>query len=160
MANPFAIEFEEGFPVFNIPATATATVTEVGPGGVFPASLNPISCIRRNQNWGVQVTWSTSGSMGWFMGGEWVVQVYLEQMGTGEVSMLSGSPQKTPLVAADPYTYTVNLPFNPANSALDPLAPGAYKIAVTVTMQGPGGVPGPVAGTGEGPLLQFYDTPF
>ena len=27
MANPFAIDFEEGFPVFNIPATATATVT-------------------------------------------------------------------------------------------------------------------------------------
>lgn len=156
MANPFAIDFEEGFPVFNIPATATATVTEVGPGGVFPATPNPIACIRRNQNWGVQVTWSTSGSMGWFMGGQWVVTVYLEQMGTGEISMLSGSTVSTPLVAADPYTYTVNLAFPPASA---PPA-GAYKIAVTVTMQGPGGVPGPVAGTGEGPLLQFYDTPF
>ncbi|MEN9398239.1 MAG: hypothetical protein RLZ81_2769 [Pseudomonadota bacterium] len=154
MANPFAIEFEEGFIPFSIPATAQALVTEVPVGMPFPPNPNPNNCIRTSQGWGVQVKWDTSGPLGNFLAGDWVVTVYLEKMGSGEFADLL--PLSVPLVATDPHSYSVNLPFGPGS-----VGPGAYKIAVTVTMRGPapGNVPGPIAGVGDGPLLQFYDAP-
>lgn len=153
MANPFAIEFEEGFIPFSIPATAQALVTEVPVGMPFPPNPNPNNCIRTSQGWGVQVKWDTAGPLGSFLAGDWVVTVYLEKMGTGEASALAGDFIVTPLVATDPHSYSVNLTFAPES-----VEPGAYKIAVTVTMRGPapGNVPGPIAGVGDGPLLQFY----
>ena len=146
MANPFAIEFEENLPGFVIPGTATATVTEVG-------GTAPIYCIKTSQKWGVNVTWQTGGPLTPFMAGDFLVTVYLEKMGGGEIGILPGSTLPVPLVAEDPHTYNASLTFD-----ADSVPAGAYKVAVTVTMHGPapGFVPGPVAGVGEGPLLQFY----
>lgn len=144
MANPFSIEFEENLPGFVIPGTATATVTEVG-------GTAPIFCIKTSQAWGVNVTWQTGGPLTPFMAGDFHVTVYLEKMGSGESTDLPAL--SVPLVAVDPHTYNASLSFA-AGSVPD----GAYKVAVTVTMHGPapGFVPGPVAGVGDGPLLQFY----
>lgn len=146
MANPFDIVFEEDLPGFVIPGTATATVTEVG-------GTAPIYCIKTSQPWGVNVTWQTGGPLTPFMAGDFLVTVYLEKMGGGEFGALPALPP-VPLVAVDPHTYNATLSV-PAGSVPE----GAYKIAVTVTMHGPapGFVPGPVAGVGDGPLLQFYN---
>jgi hypothetical protein len=144
MANPFAIDFEENLPGFVIPGTATATVTEVG-------GTTPIYCIKTSQAWGVNVTWQTGGALTPFMAGDFHVTVYLEKMGSGESADLPSL--SVPLVAVDPHTYNASLSF-----AAGVVPDGAYKVAVTVTMHGPapGFVPGPVAGVGDGPLLQFY----
>jgi hypothetical protein len=48
-----------------------------------------------------------------------------------------------------PKNYTTNLTF-------PPMAEGVYKLVALITMKGPLGVPGPIAGMGEGPMVTFY----
>lgn len=150
MANPFIISIEEGLPLFGVVApVATATVTELPGTGVFPASLNPVHSIRSDQAWGVRVQWSTGGALGPLLSGNWNVTVYLDRMAGGAHTPVV---QSKPVQSTDPAHYVVDIPF-----AAGAVPAGAYRMAVTITMTGPTGVPAPIGGVGDGPLLQFYD---
>lgn len=150
MANPFTVSIEEGLPLFGVIApVATATVTELAGTGPFPASLNPVHSIRSDQAWGVRVQWSTGGALGPLLSGTWNVTVYLDRMSGGAHPPVV---QTAPVSPTNPATYTVDIPF-----AAGAVSAGAYRIAVTITMTGPSGVPAPLGGVGDGPLLQFYN---
>lgn len=153
MANPFTVIVEEGLPLFDVAPTAVATVSELPSGGPFPPVLNPVHSIRSDQTWGVQVKWATHGPLSPLLAGSWEVTVYMDRMGGGSFA-LPGNVQSTALVATSPANYTVNFTF-PAGV----VPAGAYRMAITITMRGPGPgfVPGPVGGVGDGPLLQFYN---
>lgn len=141
---------EELLPWFGWP-NAQCTVYEGGPGGP------PTSVIRTNQPWGIHFEWETAGALNFLMSGTWHLTAQLEKMGVEEFDLLAAAPgvdpKNVPFVS-EPHTYSEWLVF-PANI----VSAGVYRLIVTITMDGPGGVPGPIAGYGDGGLLQFYKTP-
>jgi hypothetical protein len=143
MANPFNLEIEEDISNFDI-MNAKATLFEVG--GVSPTTI-----IRTNQDWKVEFDWETGGSQNYMTAGNWILEVLLEKMGGGEFE-LANNTKSEPFVS-EPHAYHGFMEF-PAGS----VDPGKYRIIAAITFAGPTGVPGPIALTGEGPLVTFFQT--
>lgn len=143
MPNPFELEIEEDISNFDI-VNAKATLFEVG--GVSPTTI-----IRTNQDWRVQFEWKVDGSLNHIMAGNWILEVLLEKMGGGEFD-LANNTKNVPFVS-EPHVYNGFIEF-PADS----VAKGKYKIIAAITFEGPTGHPGPIALTGEGPLVTFFET--
>lgn len=112
-------------------------------------TMNPTSIIRTDQDWGVKFNWKTDGGLNHLLAGRFQLQVLLEKMGPGEGPAI---PAKQIQFQSHPHEYneTISVPAGLVQS-------GAYKLVATLTMRGPGGVPGPIAGIAEGPVIQFYD---
>lgn len=140
----FPIKFEELVPYFSI--SGECELYEVTPPGTTPTTI-----IRTNQEWYIKMSWKTFGALNCLMCGNWQLEVYLEQMGKGEYD-LPNSARSVPFVSS-PHQYHHEIHF-PANKVPE----GVYRIVVTIKMQGPTGIPGPVVGFAEGPLVQFYSS--
>jgi len=143
MANPFELEIEEEINNFDI-LEPKATLFEEG--GVSPTTI-----IRTNQDWRVQFEWKVDGSLNHIMAGNWILEVLLEKMGGGEFD-LANNTKNVPFVS-EPHVYNGFIEF-PAGS----VDKGKYKIIAAITFEGPTGHPGPIALTGEGPLVTFFET--
>ncbi|RMF56379.1 MAG: hypothetical protein D6748_13675 [Calditrichaeota bacterium] len=138
----FPIKFEEMVPYFNI--SGDCELYEVKPPGVHPTTI-----IRTDQEWYIKFRWNTLGPLNCLMCGNWEVQVYLEQMGKGEFA-LPNSVMTEPFVSK-PFNYDCEIRFQPGK-----VPEGVYRIVATIKLLGPTGIPGPVVGFAEGPLVQFY----
>ena len=143
MANPFELEIEEEINNFDI-LEPKATLFEEG--GVSPTTI-----IRTNQDWRVQFEWKVDGSLNHIMAGNWILEVLLEKMGVGEYN-LEDNTKKVPCESA-PYAYKDEIKF-----VAGKVPKGKYRLVASITFEGPLGVPGPIACTGEGPLVTFYET--
>lgn len=135
----FPLTFEEILPWFR--ASGQCTLWE-------QVVENPTNIIRTGEQWGVTIDWTTVGPLNHIMCGTWTLACFLEKWGPGEGPAL---PSKTVPFVSAPNPYKQTLTFEPITN------PGAYKLTVTLTMQGPLGVAGPIAALGEGPMIQFYD---
>lgn len=151
MAIPCPMTKEELLPWFSW-VNAQCTVYEGAPGG------NPTSIIRTKQPWSIRFEWETAGILHFIMAGTWHLTVQLEQMGVKEFDLPGATPAINPknvsFVPQPNHSYDEWISF-PAN--IVPV--GVYRLIVTITMDGPGGVPGPITAYGDCGVLQFYDAP-
>jgi hypothetical protein len=139
------VSFEELLPFFGV--SGSCNLIEGTPPGAAPSNI-----IRTNQSWSVKFDWTTSGPLNYLMNGKWIMKVYLEKMGAGEVDLPASLSSKTAAFVSAPNSYSNTITVPAGN-----VPEGLYKIAVSLTMVGPTGTPGPIAGFAEGELVQFYD---
>ncbi len=141
-AMPF--KFEELLPFFSL--NGTCEVFEHTPPGGPPTQI-----IRTDQAWDVLFKWTTTGSLNYIMCGNWHLCVLLEEMGCGEFCLDPAYCRiNVPFVSSpNSYSYRLHIPAGKVK-------PGVYKLVATITMVGPGGIPGPIAGFCDGEMLQFY----
>ncbi|MEK7728258.1 MAG: hypothetical protein AAB354_07565 [candidate division KSB1 bacterium] len=141
-AMPF--KFEELLPFFGLHGTCEI-FEQTPPGGA------PTQIIRTDQSWCVVLKWDTCGPLNHIMCGKWCLRILLEEMGCGEFCLEEGlSKAEVPFVCGPHhYEYKFHIPAGK-------VGPGVYKIVSTITMLGPCGIPGPIAGFCEGEMLQFY----
>jgi hypothetical protein len=138
-----AITFEELLPFFGL--NGDAVVSESAP-------INgPSNIVRTSESWFVKFDWTTIGPLNYIMCGNWHLKVLLEEMGVGEFD-LQDKEAVVHFVSA-PHTYTQTLTFPPHS-----VRAGLYRVTVIITMTGPGGAPGPIAGFEDLGLVQFYDS--
>jgi hypothetical protein len=141
-------QFEVSLPVLFLKGDIEAAVYEVG-------GANPVSIIRSDQDWGVQVRWQVEGSLLPYICGKWCIHLRLESLGTGRELTLE-APR---LIELDPcgkgdYSFDFRVPkgfIKPEHCSIP------YKPIVTVTYYNACYTPGPIAGYVELPILQFYD---
>jgi hypothetical protein len=99
----------------------------------------------------VRFQWQTQGALNYLMSGRWELVVYLEQMGGSEFTLPNGTRYQAFVSAPNLYSHDASFPAGVVPE-------GAYRIVTTVTLMGPGGFRGPVAGVGDGPVVHFYKT--
>jgi hypothetical protein len=121
-----------------------------------PPAAMPSTVIKTTQPWAIQVNWRVIGIAAPVIFGTWYVEGYLESMGIGaELEVPEGA---TPMAGAGDYTVNLLVP-----AGFVPVTPGEpstpFKLTVTLTARALNGVPYPMAGYIEGPILQFYTTP-
>jgi hypothetical protein len=122
--------------------------------------------IQTTQSWGVQLEWVMTGLEARRGHGHWNMRVFLESMGEGPEYDLPGAGPITILnsegtwdAAAGERTFANvpgKLPLD-IDPAVDPVAPGTYRLTATILYYDDADVPLPVAGFFEGPILEFYD---
>jgi hypothetical protein len=137
-----AITFEELLPLFGLSGDASASESPVVNG--------PANIIRTTEGWQVDVKWTTTGWLNNIMCGQWKISVLLEKMGGGEFN-LAGGNVNVPFVSA-PHAYSTTISFGAGS-----VPAGLYRASVVITMEGPLGTPGPVAGYEDLGMLQFYN---
>jgi hypothetical protein len=106
--------------------------------------------------WQVHVRWQVSGDAVTTFASDalWRIQVSLESLGpgleavVGEITQAVGSP-------ASSHSYDRRIDIQ---GAFPGLTPGAYKLVTVLTLEN-NGLPCPIAGYVEGPVLQFYQFP-
>lgn len=140
---PFETPLPPGFFDVNI---TTATVREYG-------GPNPITIIRTNQRWDVQIEWQTSGFIKSWVAGNWHLTVYLESMGPGDDHALV-DPNEAVIPLLPPPTDHLYKYHPDFNAGVVPA--GVYKLILTITYTDPAGNPGEMAGYWEGPIIQFH----
>jgi hypothetical protein len=141
-----SMSFEELLPAFAL--TGTCEVIEAGPTGGTPTNI-----IRTDQAWSVKFDWATTGPLNFLLSGTWQLRVYLEQMGGGEFDLPPAIANATkPFVSApNSYSHMITVPANIVPA-------GIYRLVAAVTIVGPTGMPGPIAGFGEAGLIQFFQS--
>ncbi len=139
------MKFEELLPLFSLNGTCE-TLEHTTPGAA------PAQIIRTDQAWDVRFRWTTTGALNYVMSGKWLLRVLLEEMGQGESGLAPAYSQAEVAFVSAPTTYDRILHI-PAGQ----VRPGVYRIVATITMVGPTNVPGPIAGFGEGEMLQFFN---
>ncbi len=143
--------------------TITATVHEHD----APPGAPPLTIIRTDQDWAVNVSWETTGLATGMITGNWHLHCFLESIGTGaDLDLIdpgpSGGPSDhviplKPGTSPVPYFVHFDVPAGRVNIP-DPVPPAGrlYRLVVSLTYREPTGGPGPMAGFVEGPILQFY----
>jgi len=139
----YEILFEELLPWFGV--KGIIEVREITPPGGHRTNI-----IRTDQAWEVYFDFETNGPLNYLLCGHWHLKLYLEKYGIEEYD-LPGAELRLPFVSK-PYRYRDKITI-PARK----VPAGLYKLAASITMTGPGGIPGPVAGFAKVECLQFFD---
>ncbi len=139
------MKFEELLPLFGLSGTCEA-LEHTLPGGA------PTQIIRTDQAWDVRFRWATQGALNYVLAGKFQLRVLLEEIGVGETNLPPAYSTAEVNFVSAPSNYERILHI-PAGI----VRPGVYKLVATITMVGPSNVPGPIAGFGEGEMLQFFN---
>ncbi|HGY54842.1 MAG TPA: hypothetical protein ENK44_03990 [Caldithrix abyssi] len=151
---PFTMVHEDILPFFGVNCQCELeerSLPQPLPGLPTTTGWAPTNIIQTGQNWRVQFDWNTIGPLNYYMAGTWHLRVYLEKMGGGEFTLPSAN--KTVNFVSAPHHYSNEYIEIPGGT----VPAGIYKLVTAITMKGPGGIPGPIAMFGEGPMVQFYD---
>jgi hypothetical protein len=111
----------------------------------------PTNIIRIDQDWFIHLKWRLSGSLVRMIDGEWVIQTFLESIGPGDEFELNKPGKTLDVNPGSPdyeFKFEVTKGAVPANS---------YKLVTTIKYRAPDGLPGPMTGFYEVPLVEFYD---
>ncbi len=132
-------------------------------------NTKPTKIIRTDQDWVITVDWQLVGTMldsqFFTIPGYWIVKAYLEGWGQNVPELELTSDRQKVSVMGDKTVVPVgpNVPepewhyeemFNITKT--NNLAPGPYKLVITITYEDEQGVPGPMAGFLEAEMLQIY----
>jgi hypothetical protein len=123
-------------------------ITEIG-------GVNPVGILEASKDFEVHVEWTLDGTLTPFISGEWSIRVFMESIGTGPDLDLPATPLTIPLIpGVGPVSYAavVTVP----GGTVTPTNTIPYYLVATVTYVKPDGLPGPMAGFSEGPMIQFY----
>jgi hypothetical protein len=134
---------------------------------VFEASPVLVSnVIATTQKWGVILEWAMTGIEARRGRGHWKAHVLLESMGPGNEYMLPSAGPVVVLNSQGVWTAATGtrtfdniagkLPIE-IDPAVDPIAPGTYRLTTTLQYYDEADVPYPVSGFFEGPMLEFYN---
>lgn len=113
--------------------------------------VTPTTLIRTDQDWLIHIKWELTGSLVSMIDGTWRIQTYLEGMGglfEGELRPPGDTMNVNP--GAPKYDHTFRVPAGAVGA-------GSYKLVTHITYFKPNGMPGPIAGFYEVPLVRFYD---
>jgi hypothetical protein len=119
-------------------------------GEVEPATSR---LIRSDQEWYIEVNWRMEHTLVAWLAGEFQLKAYLESMGPGAEYAITGPTLGTlsvPLLPGPAREYTAKIEFNPGD-----VSPGVYKL-VTALQLYQVGLPKPVAGFVEGPVIEIF----
>jgi len=132
---------------------ATISAIEHEHGGAPPMSI-----IRTNQSWAVNIRWQTTGLATGMITGNWHLHCFLESLGPGaDIDLVDPGDHIVPLTPGpSPVNYAVHFDVPAGAVGPVPAAGRLYRLVVSLTYREPGGGPGPMAGFVEGPVLQFY----
>ncbi len=157
MVPQFENNFAPAFQIIDVQPIVVDELPDLGglvgaPPPFHPAPSNRIS--QTDQELHVHIQWTVEGLLAQLLPNtcDWITRVYLEQYGQGEA--IPGEYKTTTAhVQAfnNAYDVTVSIPAN----ALDP---GLYRLAVSITFEGPGGEPLPPAGFAEIGNLNVYES--
>lgn len=141
--------FEDQLEKLHVEGSCICEVVELAPPGIVPSNL-----IRIDQDWGVHMKWTTHGELAPILDGIWNIKILTEAMGVAEYEL---PPQyrerKVPFDQHIFHEYDIMMDIP---KGIIPV--GIYKLVVVVTLTGKTtGVPAPVAGFSEGPLLNVFD---
>ncbi|MCA9734010.1 MAG: hypothetical protein H6696_04465 [Deferribacteres bacterium] len=140
------LKFEETLDNFSILGNAMFTTHEVTP----PGEVSSETIIRTDQQWHCHFRWRTLGGLNYLLSGRWKLSILLEKWGGREFNLPQNEITVSFVNAPHEYHAVISIPAHRVPA-------GAYKPVVLVTMEGPTGVPGPIAAFGEGAMMQFYD---
>lgn len=141
---------ETNFEVSGGPNLLTGEITHAGIHEVTEP-VAPTTIIRTDQDWYVHLKWKLTGSLVGMIGGDWHIQTFLESIGLGFEGELNAPGDTVPVNPGSPeyeHEFHVKAGAVPA---------GTYKLSTTILYTRPDGVPGPLAGSLDVPLVQFYD---
>lgn len=135
-----------------LPLSGNITATVLDPLGQVPQS----HIIQIADPWQVRVRWNVAGDAVTTFAptAQWRIRIAVESLGpgleanVGEIVEPVGAP-----AASHSYDRTVNI-----SGSFPGLTPGAYKLVTVMTLEN-GGLPCPLAGFIEGPVVQFYQFP-
>ncbi|RMF05003.1 MAG: hypothetical protein D6768_01885 [Chloroflexi bacterium] len=139
------------FEVSGGPQLLSGTITHATIHEVTDPTM-PVTIIRTDQDWYVHLRWRLNGSLVRMIDGEWKIQVYLESIGQGpefELSPVGGITEPV-----NPGSPNYDVRFNVSAGAVPA---GQYKMVATILYVAPDGLPGPMAGFYDEPLVQFYN---
>lgn len=131
----------------------SAEVTRVQ---VLDADLTPNHVLQLGKDWHIKVEWEITDDPGHAplvpaIGGTWQVRAKLESIGAEWEGMVGAMVPVALVPGQTHYSTTIHgAGFPPAGND------GGYKLLVTINYIYPTGVPGPMAGFLEGPMIQFY----
>jgi hypothetical protein len=147
-----AIIFEEKLEHFQVQGNCSCEVVEMTPPGTIPSNL-----IRTDQEWAVRLHWTTHGDLAPILDGLWKVQILMEAIGVAEYQLpVQYRLRDVPFDQHSYHEYDITLTIP---KGIVPA--GVYKLVVVVSLVGKTtGVPAPVAGFSEGPLLNFFSASF
>ena len=127
-------------------------VHEYGVGATTPFD----TVVRADQPCHIHVEWEVSGIAVPVTVGTWHVDSYFESIGPGAEMNVYGPHHLMSLVPGQTkYATTIEIPAG--RVPVEPNHSTPYKVVVTVVFQTPAGIPGPMAGFVELPVLQFYN---
>jgi hypothetical protein len=124
----------------------------------------PSNIVRTSDCWIVEFDWTTTGLLNAGLSGEWKLEVFLEQMGHGELTtLLPADTQKT--IVFNPGNLTSTTPpehhFNEKFTfAAGKIPAGLYRVTTVITAVlgvSPSVSPAPLAGFADLGLVQFFD---
>ena len=98
----------------------------------------------------IKLNWITKGHLNSVLCDYWFAKAFLEQLGVNEYD-LQDAQIKVPFVPK-PYEYKAEIVI-PAYTVPE----GVYELAITKTLVGKAGIPGPIVGSAKFECLQFYD---
>jgi hypothetical protein len=111
----------------------------------------PTNIIRIDQDWFIHLKWRLTGSLVRMIDGEWLIQTYLESIGPGfEEELNKGGMTLDVNPGAPDYDFEFHV-----KKGQVPV--GSYKLVTTIKYRAPDGLPGPMTGFYEEPLVEFYD---
>ena len=146
---PFETPFGAGF-------AGTISATVLDENGVEP----PTRILRADNDWAIQVDWTTTGPGTEIITGTWHLHAYLESIGPNEddENLLDFDVLDTPLTPGDsPVSYSARIDVPASRIGPNVSHSGSvYKLVVSMTFLTSLGTPGPMAAFVEGPTIQFY----
>lgn len=105
--------------------------------------------LKVGQKYAVKFEWTQLGNLCHVLNGNWVCQVYFEQMGPGEEFV---QPiKKVPFVRKPGYKYSVELELPVAD-----VGPGVYRAVAEILFEDPKGRPMPIAAFADLGWLHVY----
>ena len=110
----------------------------------------PNNIIRIDQDWFVHLEWQLTGSLLRMIDGTWLIQTFLESVGPGPEVELNKPGMTLNLDGSTDYKFEFHVKAGEVEV-------GSYKMVTTIKYRAPDGLPGPMAGFYEVPLIEFYD---
>lgn len=139
------------FEVSGGPQLLSGTITHATIHEVTNPTM-PVTIIRTDQDWFIHLVWNLTGSLVRMIDGVWKVQAYLESIGPGPEFELTPTGGITEDVNPGSPTYNVRFDVSAGT-----VPEGNYKMVATIKYLAPDGLPGPMAGFYDEPLVQFYN---
>lgn len=136
-------------PAFTFETSIDDSFSISGSYGIYSNPLlPPTNIVKVDENWGIRITWTTSGPLNNLISGNFRIQVLFDKLGIGEATW-EPAVLTEPTVPS-PNTYTKDILCGPN------LAVGMYHVAVYLFLEDVNGNPAGVVCSAEGPTVTVY----
>jgi len=149
------LEFEFALPPNGLAINATCQIIEQASTAGFPAVPNTTPAptnrfIQTDQDWLIRFEWTETGLFVPFLGGgDWLCEVYFEEMGSGETNFNPSEVVPDPGIPCNPLSVDVQV-------NTDDLDPGLYRVICSMQWRFNNGTNGPIVLFGDHGIIKIY----